>query len=121
MERILARRQKASLIGSYDHPFYWKGALRIARIETLQLKNLNRALATYDWFIREYPKSRWLDDVFFWRGCVLLQLGDRERAETSFRQIPRAYRYSKYLRRLDQARATPHGTVCVPKPFLEDG
>ena len=57
--------------------------------------------------------------MLFWQGCALLRLGRTAEAEKSFDRIPWAWSQSKYLRRLDAARAAPHSKICEPREFTE--
>ncbi|MEZ4266807.1 MAG: hypothetical protein R3F39_10545 [Myxococcota bacterium] len=119
IKRILATREKSYLIGSYDTPFYWLGELRLARMDMVELGAPVDAAEQYARFLEHYPRSRWRDDVRFWQGCAWLRAGRHRDAERSFAQIAEEYSESKYLRRLDAARAEPSSSVCDPKPIVE--
>lgn len=119
IRRIQATREVATFIGNYEHEFYWVGQLRIARVQLVELKQPREAAASYQWFIDNYPMSRWLDDALYWQGCAWLRAGERDKAEASFAKIPAAWEESKYLRRLADARTAPQSAICDPKPFPE--
>jgi len=110
-----------SLFGHDEHTYFWQGQLRIAYLELMVLDDPEAAAASFGAFIARYPDSIWLDDAYFWQGCAWLRAGRRASAEASFARIPEAYEHSKYLRRLDAARAEPTGSVCDPRDFaVED-
>ena len=119
IRRIQGTRELATFLGSYDTLYYWVGQLRIALVLQNELGRPADAARSYDWFLEEFPSSRWRDDALFWQGCAWLRAGVPGRAEAAFRRIPSAYRESKYLRRLDAARADPASPICDPLPFTE--
>ena len=117
--RILATRETPLIVGHYDTTFHWVGMLRIARLQMLTFNDPARAAATYAGFVSSFTYSRWRDDARFWQGCALLRAGQPQAAEAAFATISEVYPESKYLRRLDAARAQPHGDVCTPMDFEE--
>ena len=117
--RLLDTREEPLFVGHYDTTYHWVGQLRIARIQMIDQQNPALAAETYAWFIKTFPYSRWRDDARFWQGCALLRAGDRMGAEAAFQDIAAIYADSKYLRRLDDARANPHSALCEPKVFEE--
>lgn len=114
---IQRTREKLSLFGHDEHTYFWRGQLRIARVQLLQKGQPRAAAASYQAFIDRYVESIWLDDAYFWQGCAYLRAGDTERADASFDGIAKAYSESKYLRRVDRAKAEPMGAICVPPDF----
>ncbi|MCB9733403.1 MAG: tetratricopeptide repeat protein [Deltaproteobacteria bacterium] len=118
IRRIQRTREKVSLFGHDEHPYFFEGQLRVARLELLALDDPAAAAASYDWFVANYPVSLLLDDVLFWRGCALLRAGRPDAAEASFAEIavvrPEG---SKWLARVPAARRDPRGPVCVPEDF----
>jgi tetratricopeptide (TPR) repeat protein len=119
VQRILATRERSYLLGSYDTPYHWLGELRLARMDMMERGRPAAAARAYGAFLEHYPRSRWRDDVRFWQGCAWLRAGRTDEAERSFAGIAEEYDESKYLRRLDAARADPGGEVCAPRPIVE--
>lgn len=119
VERILATRERSYLLGSYDTPYHWLGELRLARMQMVERGEPEAAARAYDRFLEHYPRSRWRDDVRFWQGCAWLRAGKTDEAERSFAQIAEEYDESKYLRRLEAAKAEPGSPVCDPTPIVE--
>ncbi len=119
VQRILATRERSYLLGSYDTPYHWLGELRLARMDMVERGRPADAARAYGRFLEHYPRSRWRDDVQFWQGCAWLRAGRPAEAERSFARIAQEYDESKYLRRLDAARAEPGSQVCDPTPIVE--
>ncbi|MCB9788753.1 MAG: tetratricopeptide repeat protein [Deltaproteobacteria bacterium] len=117
---ILRTREKSYLLGSYDTPYHWLGELRLARLSMMELGDPEEAAGIYAGFLDHYPRSRWRDDVRFWQGCAWLRAGRPEAAERAFARIADEWEESKYLKRLDAARADPFSEVCVPVAIDED-
>lgn len=118
IRRIQRTREKISLFGHDEHPYFFEGQLRVARLQLLALDDPAAAAASYAWFIDNYPVSLLLDDVLFWRGCALLRAGRPAAAEASFADIARVRPDgSKWLARVPAARRDPAGGACVPKDF----
>ena len=117
--RLLDTREEPFFVGHYDTTYHWVGQLRIARIQMIDLNDPSLAAETYDWFVTTFPYSRWRDDARFWQGCALLRAGDARAAEEAFEAIAEIYPDSKYLARLDAARAEPQSELCDPKVFEE--
>ncbi|MDP6944932.1 MAG: tetratricopeptide repeat protein [Myxococcota bacterium] len=117
--RIYATREDAVLVGHYDTTYHWVGRLRTGRLQLLLLDDPVAAADTYASFVSTFVWSRWRDDARFWQGCALLRAGDAAGAEEAFGEIAGLYADSKYLARLDAARAEPFSAVCEPKDFEE--
>src|SRR5690606_443612 len=75
LRKIQQTRQKTNFIGNYEHTYYWVAQMRIARMQLLLHRDPVAAAESYDWFLAEYPKSRWRDDALFWQGCAWLRAG----------------------------------------------
>lgn len=119
IRRVQGTRELATFIGSYDTPYYWVGQLRIARVELLNRERPAAAAQALLAFVEDFPQSRWRDDALYWAGCAWLRAGRLASAESAFARIPRVYAESKYLRRLDAARAAPESEICDPREFEE--
>lgn len=119
IRRIQRTREKISLFGHDEHVYFWRGQIRIARLQLLELGRPAEAAASLRWFIDTYPDSIWRDDAIFWRACALLAAGDRAAGEAEFTRLASAYPESKYLAWRDDARADPRSARCVPKDFDE--
>ena len=117
--RIYATREDALIVGHYDTTFHWVGLLRMGRLRLMQLGLPRAAADAFDTFVSTFKWSRWRDDARFWQGCALLRAGAPTEAEAAWREIGKIYPDSKYLARLDAARAQPFDAVCDPKDFDE--
>jgi tetratricopeptide (TPR) repeat protein len=116
---IRAARGPAGIFGNPGHTYYWVGELRVARLMMTELADPAGAVASFDRFLADYPTSRWRDDALYFQGCAYLRLRRPAAAEAAWARIPEVYAESKYLRRLDLARADPEGAHCVPPAFEE--
>jgi len=114
IEAIARTRAEISLFGQDEHPYYWQGQLRIARLYLIELKAPRQAIEAYLRYAELFPFTIKKDDVRFFAMCAALQAGDRRQAEELRRLLQREHPDSKYLRRVEPAFADPHGEHCVP-------
>lgn len=112
IERIIATRAKISLFGQDEHPYFYLGLQRIARVELVDLDDPRAAARTYLTYAERYPLSILKDDVRFFALCATLRAG---LDATALRQLlVTGHPDSKYHRRLDAAFADPRGPHCLP-------
>ncbi|PIE20928.1 MAG: hypothetical protein CSA66_00360 [Proteobacteria bacterium] len=119
IRRLQRTHAKISLFGHDDHSYFWQGQLRVARVQLLELDDPAAAADSLVFYIDRFPDSIWRDDAAFWAGCAYWAADAPERAEAAFARIREINPDSKYLRRVDQARANPRGAGCVPDGFGE--
>lgn len=117
IRRIQRTREKISLFGHDEHVYFWRGQIRVARLQLLELGRPADAAASLRWFIDTYPDSVWRDDAIYWRACALLAAGAGAAGEAELTRLASAYPESKYLAWRDDARADPRSPRCVPKDF----
>jgi len=111
--RIIATRAQISLFGQDEHPYFYLGLQRIARIQLVDLDDPRTAAQTYLSYAERYPLSILRDDVRFFALCARLRAGLD--AEPLRQLLVEEHPDSKYHRRLDAAFADPRGPHCVPR------
>lgn len=114
MERILRTREELSLFGQNEHPYYWLGKLRIARLLLVELQSPAEAVEAYLSYAELFPLTIKKDDVRFFALCAALQAGWRARADDLAKLLRNEHPESRFLRRLDAAYADPTGPHCLP-------
>lgn len=114
IERILRTREELSLFGQDEHPYYWQGQLRIARLLLVELGEPRRAVDAYLRYAELFPRTIKKDDVRFFALCAALQAGERPRADALAELLRREHPDSRFLRRIDPAFADPRGPHCLP-------
>ena len=114
---IQRHRQKAFILGDYGHRYYWQGELRIARLLAEKLGKSREAIASYEYFVKEYPDHLWRDDALYWMACLKLRVGDRSGASDDFDEIKTKHPSSRYVGRIQAAYADPRERSCKPKEF----
>lgn len=58
--------------------------------------NPEKALETFDLFLRQFPESSALDSIYFWRAKALMQLKRNEEAAKGFRTLREVFPESSY-------------------------
>jgi len=114
LARILRTREELSLFGQDEHPYYWQGQLRLARLHLVELGEPRAAIDAYLRYAELFPRTIKKDDVRFFALCASLQAGERARADALAALLGREHPDSKYLRRLEPAFADPRGPHCLP-------
>jgi tetratricopeptide (TPR) repeat protein len=113
LEQILRERSEVSLFGQNEHPYFYLGLRRVARLYHVELDDPVSAAKTWLLYAERYEKSILRDDVRFFALCAELRAGRTEEAralETLFRA---EHPDSKYLRRLPLL-SDPRGPHCLP-------
>jgi tetratricopeptide (TPR) repeat protein len=99
LQRMLAERESAFLIGSYTRSLFPKSALRIARIYRDQLSDKEAAVSAYRNARQYFPKSRIVDDALVEEGELELARGERERGCTLLREAVQSFEVGAARRR----------------------
>ncbi len=117
IRRILRTREELSLFGQDEHPYYWMGQLRIARLLLVELDRPHDAIDAYLTYAELFPKTIKKDDVRFYALCAALRSprpDDRARVAELADLLRSEHPDSRFTRRLDDARADPRGPHCLP-------
>jgi len=114
IETILRTREAISLFGQDEHPYYWTGQLRIARLQLIELANPIAAIEAYLRYAEMFPLTIKKDDVRFFALCAALQLAERNEADSLAALIRREHPDSRFIRRIEPAYADPRGPHCTP-------
>lgn len=114
LETILRSREVLSLFGQDEHPYFWQGQLRIARVRMIDLADPRRAIADWLRYAELFPRTIKKDDVRFYALCAALQAHERRRADELEALLSREHPDSRFLRDLPAAHADPHGPACTP-------
>lgn len=108
IRRIQRSRAPVSLFGQNEHEYYWKGQLRVARVEWLDLHRPIDAAASYLEYRRMFPMTNRHDDVLFFAGCALRDAG--RSPDALWGELAKGFPESRYLRRLP----SPDARACTP-------
>ena len=111
---ILRTREQLSLFGQDEHPYYYLGQLRLARLQLVELGEPRAAIGSYLRYAELFPRTIKKDDVRFFALCAALQAGDQTRADALAALLEREHPDSKYLRRVGPAFADARGPHCLP-------
>ncbi len=114
IERIQRTREEISLFGQNEHPYYYLGQLRIARMYLVELASPREAMHAYLRYAELFPKTIKKDDVRFFALCAALQAGDRDVADDLVALLRREHADSRFIRRIAPALADPRGPHCLP-------
>jgi len=114
IETIVRTRAAISLFGQDEHPYYWQGQLRIARVLLVELAQPARAMTAYLRYAELFPMTIKKDDVRFFALCAALQAGSREDADGLAALIQKEHPDSRFLRRIAPAFTDPQGPHCLP-------
>ena len=114
LETILRSREVLSLFGQDEHPYFWQGQLRIARVRMLDLADPRRAVDDWLRYAALFPRTIKKDDVRFYALCAALQAGETQRAADLEALLVREHPDSRFLRDLPAAHTDPHGAACTP-------
>lgn len=114
IETILRTREAISLFGQDEHPYFWKGQLRVARLRLVELAQPAAAMQAYLRYPEMFSFTIKKDDVSFFALCAALQAGDRAGADRLARTLRSEHPDSRFLRRLEPALADPRGPHCLP-------
>lgn len=113
--RLLAQREGASFVGSYQRGRYAEGQLLIARIYRDQLHDQPRARRELRKVWSNHPTSRLVDDALFEEALLARQAGDRAGTcaplEIIINKLPDS-RYAPCAGLLCDALAPPAGRSC---------
>lgn len=112
LERILLERSEISLFGQNEHPYFYLGLRRIARLYHVELDDPRAAATTWRLYAERYPKSILRDDVRFFALCAELRANNPAAAAALEALIRQDHPDSKYLRRLPIT--DPRGPACLP-------
>ncbi|MFO0748880.1 MAG: hypothetical protein U1F43_24925 [Myxococcota bacterium] len=108
IRRIQRSRVAVSLFGQNEHEYYWKGQLRIARVQWLDLHRPRDAAQSYLDYRTMYPFTIRHDDMLFYAGCALRAAGASP--EALWDELRKEFPDSKFVRRLP----TPNERQCLP-------
>jgi hypothetical protein len=112
LERILLERSEISLFGQNEHPYFYLGLRRIARLYHVELDDPIAASRTWRLYAERYPKSILRDDVRFFALCAELRANNQAAARELETLLREDHPDSKYLRRLPIT--DPRGPACLP-------
>jgi len=108
IERIYRARTAVSLFGQNEHEYFWKGQLRIARVQLVDQHLPRLAAASFLKYRVMFPKTIKHDDMLFFAGCALRLAGDSP--DALWDELRRDFPESRYMRRLPN----PTDAQCVP-------
>jgi tetratricopeptide (TPR) repeat protein len=114
IETIQRGRELVSFFGQDEHPYFYVGQRRLARLFLVHLHDPRRASLAWRRYADTWTRSIKRDDAWFFAGCAALQAGMADAAEEDFAAIAEHRPESRFLRRLDLARQDPTGPHCVP-------
>ncbi len=114
IERIQRTREEISLFGQNEHPYYYLGQLRIARMYLVDLASPGEATLAYLRYAELFPLTIKKDDVRFFALCAALQAGERDVAADLVALLRSEHPDSRFLRRIEPALADPRGPHCLP-------
>lgn len=112
LSRILLERSEISLFGQNEHPYFYLGLRRIARLHHVELDDPRSAATTWRLYAERYPKSILRDDVRFFALCAELRANDLVAARALEDLLRSEHPDSKYLRRLPIT--DPRSPACLP-------
>lgn len=96
LERMLAERESALFVGSYERPRYDDAQLRIAELYRDRLGDPARARRAFATLWEEFPTSRLRDDAAWSAALLAKQAGDQAESCEWLRELRRATPDSRY-------------------------
>jgi tetratricopeptide (TPR) repeat protein len=114
IEAIQRGREEVSFFGQNEHPYFYVGQRRLARLHLVVRKDPRAARDAWRTYADIWTRSIYRDDAWFYAGCAALQIGDVDGARADFAAIAEHRPESRFLRRIEAALADPHGSHCLP-------
>jgi len=114
IETIRLRREAVSFFGQDEHPYFYVGQRRLARLSLVHLHDPIRARDAWRSYAATWTRSIYRDDAWFFAGCAALLAGDEAGARADFAAIVEHRPESRFIRRTEAALADPTGPHCMP-------
>ncbi|MCC6620051.1 MAG: hypothetical protein IT385_02280 [Deltaproteobacteria bacterium] len=111
LRTILRTRASVSLFGQNEHEHYWKGQLRIARVQWKDLGLPADAVGSYLDYLDMFPLTSKRDDLLFFAGCAAIDAGLATADDNPhWQRLAEDHPESKFVRRLPR----PSAAQCSP-------
>jgi hypothetical protein len=114
IEAIQRRREEVSFFGQNEHPYFYLGQRRVARLLMVELDDPARARAAWHTYADVWTRSIHRDDAWFFAACCASRLGDLASARADLARIATERPESRHLRHADLALTDPRGPRCTP-------
>jgi hypothetical protein len=114
IEAIQRRREVVSFFGQDEHPYFYLGQRRIARLLMVDLDDPAAARDAWRTYADRWTRSIHRDDAWFYAACASARLGDLSAARADLARIARERPESRHLARADLALSDPRGPHCTP-------
>jgi hypothetical protein len=114
IEAIQRRRELVSFFGQDEHPYFYLGQRRIARLLMVDLDAPARARAAWHAYADTWTRSIHRDDAWFFAACCAARLGDLTGARADLARIAAERPESRHLRHAELALTDPRGPRCTP-------
>ncbi len=113
-------REPSFFIGSYESNLYVLGLAQIGRTRLVHLGDPAGAAEAYRHMRGQFPRSRHVHYASFYLGCASLRAGRPAQAGRVFAALEALEPESRWVRKIPEALAGPHGAICDPEPIEEE-
>lgn len=111
---IQRRRELVSFFGQDEHPYFYLGQRRIARLWMVELDDPAAARAAWHVYADTWTRSVHRDDAWFFAACCAARLGDLAAARADLARIAEDRPESRHLAHAELAIHDPRGPRCTP-------
>jgi hypothetical protein len=111
---VQRRREVVSFFGQDEHPYFYLGQRRIARLLMVDLDDPAAARDAWRTYADRWTRSIHRDDAWFYAACASARLGDLSAARADLARIAQERPESRHLARADLALSDPRGPHCTP-------